>query len=121
MAQESTCDLSGIEVESFDGLLIDYARSREIHVLVRGLRVYSDFEFEFQMALTNRKLAPEVETLFSDAAGCSQLCKFFPGSRSGCLRRGCEPTRATAGPGGGEKSDGAVTHRDHRPVSARRG
>jgi pantetheine-phosphate adenylyltransferase len=53
-----------LEVEIFDGLLINYARSKKIRVIIRGLRAYSDFEYEFQMALTNRKLAPEIETLF---------------------------------------------------------
>ena len=53
-----------LEVEIFDGLLINYARSKNIRVIIRGLRAYSDFEYEFQMALTNRKLAPEIETLF---------------------------------------------------------
>ncbi len=53
-----------VEVDSFDGLLVQYARRKGIHVLVRGLRAFSDFEFEFQMALTNRKLAPDIETIF---------------------------------------------------------
>lgn len=56
--------LDNVEVAVFDGLLVDYARARKSRVLIRGLRAYSDFEFEFQMALTNRKLAEEVETLF---------------------------------------------------------
>jgi len=56
--------LDNVEVDLFDGLLIDYARQRGSRVLIRGLRAYSDFEYEFQMALTNRKLAGEIETLF---------------------------------------------------------
>lgn len=64
MAHEVVCDLDNVEVDSFDGLLIDYARARDARVLIRGLRAYSDFEYEFQMALINRKLAPEIETLF---------------------------------------------------------
>ena len=56
--------LENVEVEDFEGLLIEYARARGVTVLIRGLRAYSDFEYEFQMALTNRKLAPEIETLF---------------------------------------------------------
>jgi pantetheine-phosphate adenylyltransferase len=55
---------SNVDVDSFEGLLIDYARAKGATVLIRGLRAYSDFEYEFQMALTNRKLAPEIETLF---------------------------------------------------------
>jgi pantetheine-phosphate adenylyltransferase len=56
--------LENVTVDVFDGLLIDYARAQEVRVIIRGLRAYSDFEYEFQMALTNRKLAPEIETLF---------------------------------------------------------
>jgi pantetheine-phosphate adenylyltransferase len=54
----------GIEVQGFDGLLVDYALHRKASVIVRGLRAVSDFEVEFQMALTNRKLAPSLETIF---------------------------------------------------------
>lgn len=53
-----------VEVDTFDGLLVEYARAKGVQVLVRGLRAFSDFEFEFQMALTNRKMAPDIETLF---------------------------------------------------------
>lgn len=56
--------LENVEVETFSGLLIDYAREKDVRVIIRGLRAYSDFEYEFQMALTNRKLAPEIKTLF---------------------------------------------------------
>lgn len=64
MACEATARLPNVQVQSFDGLLIDYARRCSARILVRGLRAYSDFEYEFQMALTNRKMAPEIETLF---------------------------------------------------------
>ena len=64
MLQEIVKDMDGVEVDSFPGLLVDYARQKGVHVLVRGLRAISDFEFEFQMALTNRKLEPDVETVF---------------------------------------------------------
>jgi pantetheine-phosphate adenylyltransferase len=53
-----------IEAVSFSGLLVDFARERGIHLIVRGLRAVSDFEYEFQMALMNRDLEPRVETLF---------------------------------------------------------
>ncbi|HUI65503.1 MAG TPA: pantetheine-phosphate adenylyltransferase [Bacteroidota bacterium] len=53
-----------VEVDGFDGLLVDYARRRKASAIVRGLRAVSDFEYEFQMALTNRKLAPTVDTVF---------------------------------------------------------
>ena len=66
MIRESVDDvgLKNIEIDMLDTLLVEYCRRREVGVVVRGLRVYSDFEYEFQMALTNRKLAPEIETLF---------------------------------------------------------
>jgi len=53
-----------VEVDAFDGLLIDYARERNASVIVRGLRAVSDFEYEMQMALMNRRLHPDVETVF---------------------------------------------------------
>ena len=53
-----------VEVDTFDGLLVDYARRRHATAIVRGLRAISDFEFEMQMALMNRRLNPEVETVF---------------------------------------------------------
>ncbi len=66
MAREAieSAGLRNVEVAILDCLLIDFCRKQNIRVVVRGLRAYSDFEYEFQMALTNRKLAPEVETLF---------------------------------------------------------
>lgn len=53
-----------VEVDLFDGLLVDYAKKKKAVALVRGLRAVSDFEYEFQMALTNRKLAPSIGTVF---------------------------------------------------------
>lgn len=53
-----------IEVDSFEGLLVDYLRDKDIHVILRGLRAISDFEYELQIASINRKLAKEVETIF---------------------------------------------------------
>lgn len=64
LVKQATAHLSGIEVDPFSGLLVDFTESKGIHVIVRGLRAFSDFEYEFQMALTNRKLKPEIETLF---------------------------------------------------------
>jgi pantetheine-phosphate adenylyltransferase len=55
---------ANVEVDTFDGLLVDYARRRGATVIVRGLRAVSDFEFEMQMALMNRRLNGEVETVF---------------------------------------------------------
>jgi pantetheine-phosphate adenylyltransferase len=53
-----------VVVEQFQGLLIDYARQKETKIVVRGVRQVSDFEYEFRMALTNRRLAPEIDTMF---------------------------------------------------------
>ena len=53
-----------VEVDTFDGLLVDYARRKQATAIVRGLRAISDFEYEMQMALMNRRLSPEVETVF---------------------------------------------------------
>ena len=53
-----------IEVTSFSGLLVDFAKKHNSHIIIKGLRAVSDFEYEFQMALMNRELAPEVETIF---------------------------------------------------------
>jgi len=64
MLKEATKEFKGIIVDDFDGLVIEYARKNKVHVLIRGLRMISDFEYEFQMALTNRKLAPDIETIF---------------------------------------------------------
>jgi len=60
-------DHPGVEVDFFEGLLVDYLRAQDIRVVVRGLRAVSDFEYEFQMALMNRKIYPEAETFFMAA------------------------------------------------------
>ena len=57
-------DQPNVEVDTFDGLLVDYVIRRQAQVIVRGLRAVSDFEFEFQMALMNRRLNPAIETVF---------------------------------------------------------
>jgi pantetheine-phosphate adenylyltransferase len=64
LVSASVGDRPNVEVDSFSGLLVDYAHRKGVHVLVRGLRAFSDFEFEFQMALTNRKMAKDIETVF---------------------------------------------------------
>jgi pantetheine-phosphate adenylyltransferase len=56
--------MQNVEVDAFSGLLIDYARKRDARVIVRGLRAISDFEYEFQMALMNRRLDADIETVF---------------------------------------------------------
>jgi pantetheine-phosphate adenylyltransferase len=57
-------DMSRVSVQSFDGLLVNFMKNNDSNVMVKGLRALSDFEFEFQMALMNRKMAPQIETVF---------------------------------------------------------
>ncbi len=64
MGKKATKGLKNVIVEDFNGLVVDYVRRKKSCVIIRGLRMISDFEFEFQMALTNRKLAGDVETIF---------------------------------------------------------
>lgn len=64
MIRESVKSLKGVEVDSFDGLLVDYARKKKAPAVVRGLRAISDFEYELQMALMNRKLNEDLVTVF---------------------------------------------------------
>ena len=64
MARDVFRDEPHVEIEAFGGLLVDYAQRRGAHVIVRGLRAVSDFEYEFQMALMNRRLVPGIETVF---------------------------------------------------------
>ncbi len=62
--KEVVKDMPGVEVDQFSGLLVDYMQGRGVRVVLRGLRAISDFEHEFQIALTNRKLNEEIETIF---------------------------------------------------------
>ena len=64
MLESAIGDLPGVRVTAFEGLLVDYAREIGAGVVIRGLRANADFEYEFEMALMNRHLRPEVETLF---------------------------------------------------------
>lgn len=64
MLKEVTSSLPNVEVQSFEGLLIDFVRKNDARVIVRGLRAITDFEYELQMAQTNRVIAPEVDTIF---------------------------------------------------------
>ena len=64
MAREVFRENEHVDVDAFDGLLVDYASRRGASVIVRGLRAVSDFEFELQMALMNRRLGPDIETVF---------------------------------------------------------
>ena len=60
----STKNINNIEIKIFDGLLIDFAKKENIDIIIRGLRVLSDFEYEFKMALMNRNLNKDIDTLF---------------------------------------------------------
>jgi pantetheine-phosphate adenylyltransferase len=64
MVKKAVVEFKNVEVDDFKALLVDYVRSKGARVIVRGLRAVSDFEFEFQMALMNRNLASDVETIF---------------------------------------------------------
>lgn len=64
MIRKSVDGLANVRVASFDGLLVDFARQQNASLIVRGIRAVSDYEYELQMALMNRKLAPGVETVF---------------------------------------------------------
>lgn len=64
LLREVLAELPNVSVDTFDGLLVDYARRRRATAVVRGLRAISDFEYEMQMALMNRRLSPELETVF---------------------------------------------------------
>lgn len=56
--------MKNVKVDSWDGLIAEYARKKHANIIIRGLRATSDFDYEFQMALTNRKLSPQVDTMF---------------------------------------------------------
>ncbi|MCB1018309.1 MAG: pantetheine-phosphate adenylyltransferase [Bryobacterales bacterium] len=68
MLERAAEDLPNVSFDSFDGLLVDYARKRGSTLILRGIRAISDYEYELQMALMNQKLYPELETLFIPAA-----------------------------------------------------
>ena len=69
MLKEATSALSNVSVATFDGLMVEFARQRGAAAVLRGIRAISDYEHEFQMALMNRRLAPEIETVFLQPAG----------------------------------------------------
>lgn len=64
LIKDSIGDVSNIEVDSFSGLLIDYMNKKNSRIIIKGLRVVTDFEYEFQMALLNKNLNPDIETVF---------------------------------------------------------
>jgi pantetheine-phosphate adenylyltransferase len=64
MLCEVTTGFSNVEIDSFDGLLVDYAARRNANIIVRGIRAISDYEYELQMTLMNRRLRPQIDTIF---------------------------------------------------------
>jgi len=64
IARQATADMTDLEIDTFDMLTVDYVRSKGAQVIVRGVRAVSDFEFEFAMALMNRKISEDIETVF---------------------------------------------------------
>ncbi len=64
LLKKACANFKGVKVCTFDGLVVDFAHQQKANVLVRGVRMFSDFEYEFTMALSNRKLAPDIETIF---------------------------------------------------------
>jgi len=64
MLQSSMKGFANVEFDTFDGLLVDYARQRKAHAILRGMRAVSDFEYEFQLALMNRRLQRDIQTVF---------------------------------------------------------
>lgn len=64
MLEEVTCNIPNVKIKSFQGLLIDFARQEQCQVIIRGLRAITDFEYELQMAQTNRIMAPWLDTMF---------------------------------------------------------
>jgi pantetheine-phosphate adenylyltransferase len=69
MLKESTATLKNVSVATFEGLMVEFARKQGAKAVLRGIRAISDYEYEFQMALMNRRLAPEIETVFLQPAG----------------------------------------------------
>ena len=64
LLKKATANIKGVEVDDFHGLVVNYVKSKKARIIIRGLRMISDFEYEFQMALTNRKLSEDFETIF---------------------------------------------------------
>jgi len=69
MLKEATASLPNVSIATFDGLMVEFARKQGASAVLRGIRAISDYEYEFQMALMNRRLAPEIETVFLQPAG----------------------------------------------------
>ncbi len=69
MLKEVTSSIENVSIATFNGLMVEFARQQGVSAVLRGIRAISDYEYEFQMALMNRRLAPEIETVFLQPAG----------------------------------------------------
>jgi pantetheine-phosphate adenylyltransferase len=69
MLKEVTSPIGNVSIATFNGLMVEFARHQGVSAVLRGIRAISDYEYEFQMALMNRRLAPEIETVFLQPAG----------------------------------------------------
>src|ERR1017187_749455 len=69
MLKEATSSVENVSVATFNGLMVEFARQQGVSAVLRGIRAISDYEYEFQMALMNRRLPPEIETVFLQPAG----------------------------------------------------
>jgi len=87
MLAEATTPLKNVSVATFDGLMVDFARRQGAAAVLRGIRAISDYEHEFQMALMNRRLAPEIETVFLQPAGRYSFVSSAHGQRGVQFRR----------------------------------
>jgi pantetheine-phosphate adenylyltransferase len=67
-------DKENVEIDTYSGLLVDYARQHNVNAIIKGLRAVSDFDYEFQLALINKSLYPKIETLFIPAKGENMFC-----------------------------------------------
>ena len=96
MLEALTADFKNVQVDVFDGLTVDYANRVKASAVLRGIRALSDYEYELQMAMMNRKLQPELETVFHDAGGTVFLSELPAGPRGG------EARWIDPGPGAGD-------------------
>ena len=94
MLEETTKDLPNVKVVPFEGLLVEFARKMEARMVVRGLRAVTDFEYELQMAQTNHKLEPAVETVFLTTSLEHSYLSSTISERSGSFWRGYFSVRA---------------------------
>ena len=83
MLEEVTADLPNVKIESFSGLLVEFAKKSEANIIVRGLRAISDFDYELQMAQTNRIINPQIDTMFLTSQRGGKLRRRYFSLRTG--------------------------------------